>query len=60
MAVSLIILALVTSLILSPFETGVAPNPIAIEESSSQKAISPLLIKFLAVLSFTALILVSK
>jgi hypothetical protein len=59
-AVSPIILALVTSLISSPFEIGVDPNPIAIEDPSTKKAISSLLIKFLAVLSFIDLILVSK
>ena len=60
MVVSPIILAFVTSLISSPFEIGVGPKPITIEEPSTQKAISPLLITFLAVLSFIVLTLVSK
>jgi hypothetical protein len=37
--VSPIILAFVTSLISSPFEIGVGPKPITIEDPSTQKAI---------------------
>jgi len=36
-ALSPIILALVTSLISSPFEIGVDPNPIVIEDPSKKK-----------------------
>jgi hypothetical protein len=46
-----VILALVTNLISLFFEIGVGPKPIAIEEPSIQKAISPLLIMSLAVIS---------
>jgi|TARA_B110000914_G_scaffold225673_1_gene247095 hypothetical protein len=55
-----IILALVTNLISLFFEIGVGPKPIAIEEPSIQKAISPLLIMSLAVISFIVFTLVSK
>jgi len=53
-----IILALVTNLISLFFEIGVGPKPIAIEEPSTQKAISPLLIMSFAALSFIVFTLI--
>ena len=53
-------LALVNNLISLFFEIDVGPKPIAIEEPSTQKAISPLLIISLAVISFILFTLVSK